>query len=175
MTGAEARTRAGIDPPRFRRALGRFASGVTVVTTAHEGGVHGMTVNGFVSVSLEPPLVLVSLRTTCRMSGLLERSQRYGVSVLAEHHEGLSRHFSARPLHPLEPEFVWQPELELPFIDGALVHVGCRVVDVHPAGDHTLFIGRVEHLDDRGGRPLLFFGGSYTALRPPEDEGGFWL
>ena len=83
-----------IDPAEYRRALGRFASGITVVTTSHDGHAHGMTANGFMSVSLDPPLVVVSLANTCRLHSLLPASGRYGVSVLSESQEPLSRHFA---------------------------------------------------------------------------------
>lgn len=156
-----------IDRDAFRSALGRFATGVTVVTTIHEdGSPHGMTANAFVSVSLDPPLVLVSLDRNARMHDLLGVSDRYGISVLAEHQEPVSSHFARRAGGAVEPRFSWKDGL--PFVDGALAQLGCRVVDRHPAGDHTLYIGRVEHLRHDSGRPLLFYTGRYGRLTPDE-------
>lgn len=146
----------------FRKAMGRFASGVTVVTTVADDRVHGMVANGFMSVSLDPPLALVSLSRQSRMHELLTRSGRFGVSVLDEGQQALSWHFAGRPGEPVRPRFTWA--CELPFIAGALAHVGCDVVDAHAAGDHTLHVGRVEHLDCRDGRPLLFYTGAYRTL-----------
>src|SRR5437588_126186 len=119
----------------LRKVMGRFATGVTVVTTAERGSAHGMTANGFLSVSLRPPLVLVSLGR-CRMNEMLPRTRRYGVSVLACDQEHFAAHFAARQTSPVEPHFVWHEGL--PLLDGALAHLVCRVVDIHPAGAHVL-------------------------------------
>jgi flavin reductase (DIM6/NTAB) family NADH-FMN oxidoreductase RutF len=146
----------------LRQVMGRFATGVTVVTTTHRDTIHGMTANAFLSVSLHPPLVLVSLGR-CRMSEMLPRTGRYGVSVLASDQEHFAAHFAGQRISPVDPEFVWHNEL--PLLEGALAHVGCRVVDVHSAGDHVLWIGEVEHLSHRDGEPLLFYTGRFGTLR----------
>ncbi|HLH64194.1 MAG TPA: flavin reductase family protein [Solirubrobacteraceae bacterium] len=158
---AEARAR------ELRQVMGRFATGVTVVTTTHRDTIHGMTANAFLSVSLRPPLVLVSLGR-CRMSELLPRSGRYGVSVLACDQERFAAHFSGQRVSEVPPTFVWQGEL--PLLEGALAHIGCRVVDVHPAGDHVLWIGEVEHLSHRDGEPLLFYRGRFGTLAEVSDR-----
>jgi len=152
-----------IDPAEYRRALGRFASGITVVTTSHDGHAHGMTANGFMSVSLDPPLVVVSLANTCRLHSLLPASGRYGVSVLSRSQEPLSRHFASQGTRMVaEIPFVWRDEI--PLLEGALTHLVCSVVDSHPAGDHTLYVGRVEHLEYSNGSPLVFYTGEYGRL-----------
>ena len=151
----------------LRNVMGRFATGVTVVTTTHRDTIHGMTANAFLSVSLRPPLVLVSLGR-CRMSEMLPRTGRYGVSVLASDQEHFAAHFAGQRTSETEPTFVW--ENDLPLLDGALAHVGCRVVDVHTAGDHVLWIGEVEHLYHREGEPLLFYTGRFGTLRETEDR-----
>jgi flavin reductase (DIM6/NTAB) family NADH-FMN oxidoreductase RutF len=151
----------------LRNVMGRFATGVTVVTTTHRDTIHGMTANAFLSVSLRPPLVLVSLGR-CRMSEMLPRTGRYGVSVLASDQEHFAAHFAGQRASETEPTFVW--ENDLPLLDGALAHVGCRVVDVHTAGDHVLWIGEVEHLYHREGEPLLFYTGRFGTLRETEDR-----
>jgi flavin reductase (DIM6/NTAB) family NADH-FMN oxidoreductase RutF len=145
----------------LRQVMGRFATGVTVVTTTHRDTIHGMTANAFLSVSLRPPLVLVSLGR-CRMSEMLPRTGRYGVSVLASDQEHFAAHFAGQRPSPIEPKFVWHDDL--PLLDGALAYVGCRVVDVHTAGDHVLWIGEVEHLHHREGEPLLFYTGRFGTL-----------
>jgi flavin reductase (DIM6/NTAB) family NADH-FMN oxidoreductase RutF len=151
----------------LRNVMGRFATGVTVVTTTHRDTIHGMTANAFLSVSLRPPLVLVSLGR-CRMSEMLPRTGRYGVSVLASDQEQYAAHFAGQRAADEDPRFVW--ENDLPLLEGALAHVGCRVVDVHPAGDHVLWIGEVEHLYHREGEPLLFYTGRFGTLRETEDR-----
>jgi flavin reductase (DIM6/NTAB) family NADH-FMN oxidoreductase RutF len=151
----------------LRQVMGRFATGVTVVTTAHRDTIHGMTANAFLSVSLRPPLVLVSLGR-CRMSEMLPRTGRYGVSVLASDQEQYAAHFAGQRAADVPPSFVW--ENEFPLLDGALAHVGCRVVDVHTAGDHVLWIGEVEHLSHREGEPLLFYTGRFGTLREVSDR-----
>jgi len=158
----ELAKQAQVDPREFRRVLGRFASGVMVITTVHEGTTHGMTANAFVSVSLDPPLVLISIDNRSNMHKILPHSKRYGVSILSDKQEDLSKHFAGRPKESLEVPFVWQREV--PLLDGALAHLVCRVVDEHPAGDHTLYIGQVEHLNYKDGAPLLFYTGTYRCL-----------
>lgn len=151
------------NPRLFRQTLGQFATGVIVITTRHEGRVHGMTANAFCSVSLDPPLVLVAIDNRSHMHRLLAQSRRYGVSILSKEQEALSRHFAGWPQEGLHVPFVWYDNC--PLIEGAVAHLTCRVIDVHPAGDHTLYIGQVEQLgyaDDRV--PLLFYGGRYHTL-----------
>lgn len=161
-----------IDPREFRRTLGRFATGVTVITTVSGETVHGMTANAFMSVSLDPPLVAVAVDHRARMHRLLEETGRYGVSILAEDQELLARHFGGRPQVSGEPRFEWQRGL--PLIAGAVAHLVCRVVQAVPAGDHTLFIGQVEYLDCRDGAPLLFCGGNYRCLEVQLHDSGAW-
>ncbi len=152
------------DSLKFRQVMGRFATGITVVTTAHEGETHGMTVNSFMSVSLEPPLVLVSVDHRAKMHQVLPLSQRYGVSILDEHHEVFSRHFAGRPIEGLHIPFAWVQGV--PLIAGALAFIVARVVDAHLAGDHTLYIAEVEYLDFRDGAPVLYYAGQYRRLSP---------
>lgn len=147
---------------QFRDVLGRFASGVTVVTTRYEGQTHGMTANAFVSVSLDPPLVLVSVDNRAQMRRVLSMSGRYGVSILAEDQEGLSNHFAGRTTEGVQISFVTRHGM--PVLDGAAAHLVAQSVEMHPAGDHTLYIGRVEYIDWRDARPLLFYAGKYQKL-----------
>jgi flavin reductase (DIM6/NTAB) family NADH-FMN oxidoreductase RutF len=160
--GAVERTAPSADEKRFREALGHFATGVTVVTTEHDGVVHGMTANGFMSVSLDPVLVLVSIARTARMHDLLEGSGSYGVSVLAQAQQGLSNHFAGRPAEGIEIPF--HSVAGVPLLGGALVELAARIVDAHGAGDHTLFIGEVMQFDSQEGEPLIFHSGGYREL-----------
>ncbi|MGW6036504.1 flavin reductase family protein [Gordonia terrae] len=156
----------------MRKALSRFASGVTIVTTAessHKDSVHGMTANAFTSVSLDPPLVLVSIANRARMNTKISETKRYGVSILASDQEPLSLHFAGAASQPDLVKFVWRQGV--PLLEGALVHLSCTVTNSHLAGDHTLHIGQVEELWYDDGRPLVFYTGSFRALELQRTEG----
>ncbi len=147
----------------LRRTLGMFATGVTVITTRAGEQVRGMTVNAFMSVSLEPPLVLVSVDRRARMHALLHEGVRYGISVLADVQEPLSDYFAGRSRGaPEEPRF----ELvhDTPLVEGALAHLVARVARSYWGGDHSLFLGEVEYARYGEGSPLLFHGGRYERL-----------
>jgi len=143
----------------FRRTLGMFATGVTVITTRVEEQIHGMTANAFMSVSLQPPLILISVDRRARMNALLREGVRYGVSVLEERQSVLSDHFAGRAGEGPEPEFEFVHET--PLVEGALAHLVARIVRSYWGGDHSLFLGRVEYVRYGEGTPLLFHGGGY--------------
>jgi flavin reductase (DIM6/NTAB) family NADH-FMN oxidoreductase RutF len=164
----------GIDPTRMRRTLGRFATGVTVVTTAQGGDVHAMTANAFTSVSLDPPLVLVSVDHRTRMHQLLPATRRYGVSVLGSRQERTAWHFAGRPLAGVERDALFEWAADVPFVRGAIAHVGCSLYDSHEAGDHTLYLGRVEYLDSKPGDPLLFHKGMFGTVAKEEELAHSW-
>jgi flavin reductase (DIM6/NTAB) family NADH-FMN oxidoreductase RutF len=152
----------GQDPAlALRRTLGMFATGVTVVTALKDEQVHGMTANAFMSVSLEPPLVLISVDRRTKMCGLLHEGMHYGVSVLSETQAALSDRFAGRSGKE-EPRFV--VVRETPLVDGALAHFVARVERSYWGGDHSLFLGRVEYARQNPGTPLLFHGGRYEKL-----------
>ena len=153
------------DDPRIalRRCAGMFATGVTVITTLKRGLVHGMTANAFMSVSLEPPLVLISVDRRTKMCSLLHEGNRYGVSVLRESQAALSDRFAGRPgADGPEPRF--EVVHDTPLVDGALAHFVARVARSYWGGDHSLFLGRVEYARYGEGTPLLFHGGRYERL-----------
>lgn len=157
-----ATTMAPVDAGTFRTVMGRFATGVTVVSHAGAGGIHAMTANAFLSVSLRPPLVLVSIGEQARMCSLLAVCQPFGISVLGQHQVALSNHFAGR--HNLDASILWQQDAGVPLLVGAVAHVAARVVAAHVVGDHTLFIGEVEHLAHGAGQPLIFHAGGYARL-----------
>jgi flavin reductase (DIM6/NTAB) family NADH-FMN oxidoreductase RutF len=147
----------------FRRTLGMFATGVTVLTTRVGEQVHGMTANAFMSVSLQPPLVLISIDRRARMGALLHEGTRFGVSVLEARQTGLSDRFAGRVADDL-PEATFEVVHEAPLVEGALAHLVARVVRSYWGGDHSLFLGQVEFARYGVGRPLLFHGGRYERL-----------
>jgi flavin reductase (DIM6/NTAB) family NADH-FMN oxidoreductase RutF len=154
-----------VDPPEFRQLLGRFATGVVVITVVdHEGRLHGMTANSLASVSLEPPLVSVCVDRRAELHPVIVVSDRFVVNVLATNQEALSRRFA----DPHDDRFDGvgyqvSPEGGI-LLDGALAHIECRVHAMHEAGDHTIVIGRVVAGSAGDGRPLLYFRGGYAAL-----------
>ncbi len=147
----------------FRRTLGMFATGVTVLTTSSGESVHGMTANAFMSVSLQPPLVLVSIDRRSRMSNLLHEGTRFAVNVLEAGQASLSDHFAGRAGEG-EPEPRFELVHETPLVEGALAHLVARVVRSYWGGDHSLFLGQVEYARYGEGEPLLFHGGRYERL-----------
>ena len=147
----------------FRRTLGMFATGVTVLTARVGEQVHGMTANAFMSVSLRPPLVLISIDRRARMGAMLHEGTRFGVSVLEARQTGLSDRFAGRVADDL-PEATFELVHETPLVEGALAHLVARVVRSYWGGDHSLFLGQVEFARYGEGRPLLFHGGRYERL-----------
>lgn len=148
----------------FRNALGRFATGITVITASNNSQIYGMTANAFMSVSLDPPLVLVSVDKKAHMHEVLLQTDRYGVSILAEHQEKLSNHFAGRIVDGVEFEFIEKDGIML--LNDAVAHLATTIVNAQPAGDHTLFLGQVDFLEWRHGRPLLYYAGQYERLGP---------
>jgi flavin reductase (DIM6/NTAB) family NADH-FMN oxidoreductase RutF len=140
-----------------------FATGVTVLTTRVAEQVHGMTANAFMSVSLSPPLVLVSIDRRARMGAMMHEGTRFGVSVLEAKQKGLSDRFAGRISGDV-PEPTFEIVHETPLVEGALAHLVARVVRSYWGGDHSLFLGQVEFARYSEGRPLLFHRGRYERL-----------
>jgi len=153
---------SSIDPRQFRNALGRFATGITVVTIPHDGEAHGITVNAFMSVSLDPPLVVISIDNQARAHQLLLSSSHYGVSVLNERQVHESDRFAGRPAAG-RARFVTVHGF--PLLPEALAHLICRITERYAVGDHTLYVGQVEYLAWQDDRPLLYFAGEYAQLK----------
>lgn len=153
---------------RFRAVLGRFPSGVTVVTGMGERGPVGLTVQGFMSVSLRPPLVLVSVARTSRSWPVIERSSAFCVNLLAAGQEGLADVMATRGADKFA-DVRWRPSVVTgsPVLDGGLGHVDCRLERVDDGGDHLLALGRVVDLGHTDAVPgLLRFRGRYGSTGP---------
>jgi flavin reductase (DIM6/NTAB) family NADH-FMN oxidoreductase RutF len=155
----------GISQTEFRRILSHFASGVTVVTTSVNGMHHGITVSAFCSLSLEPPLVLICIDQRALGHAMIRDAGVFAINVLAEDGERLSRLFASR-----EPDKFLHVRYRIgqtgaPLLSDALATLECRLVDQHPGGDHTIFIGEVLDGDaqDRTG-PLLYYRSGYHRL-----------
>lgn len=154
-----------IDKDTFRSVLGRFATGITIVTARDDGGVdHGMTVSAFCSLSLVPAMVLVCVDHTASMHDLLLAHPSFGVSILSSDQEEYSRRFSADDVSRFDGIAYTRGDSGVVLLDDALAHLECRVVKHVEGGDHTVFFADVMHAMPRDGRPLLYYRGGYAQL-----------
>lgn len=163
-----------LGPDEFRRVLGHFATGVTVVTACEaDGRPTGLTASAFASVSLDPPLVLVCVAHTAQAYPAILAAGRFAVNVLSRDQESVSRRFASSSLsgtEKFEGVDYRQGTLGLPLLKDALAELECAVVHAYPGGDHTIFVARVEAADSRadaGLDPLLYYRGQYGHLHPP--------
>jgi flavin reductase (DIM6/NTAB) family NADH-FMN oxidoreductase RutF len=154
-----------LGPDDFRRVLGQFATGVTIVTTCDgDGRPTGLTASAFTSVSLDPPLVLVCVDHKSQSFPALCESDRFAINVLRPEQEMLSRKFATTRLDKFDGIDFRLSELRVPLIEGSLARLECLKVNAHVEGDHTIFVGRVERAEVGDGEPLLYFRGKYSRL-----------
>lgn len=156
-----------IDADTFRSVLGRFASGITILTARDDaGGDHGMTASAFCSVSLNPPLVLFCVDHAASMHGLLLTHPTIGISVLSSEQEPHSRRFAADENDRFDGIAFTRGEHGVVLLDAALAHMECRILSHHEAGDHTIFIAEIERATPRASeaKPLLYYRGGYAQL-----------
>jgi 3-hydroxy-9,10-secoandrosta-1,3,5(10)-triene-9,17-dione monooxygenase reductase component len=160
---------AEINPQLFRKVLGQFATGVTIVTTRDsQGRPAGLTANSFTSVSLDPPLVLVCVDYRISSYQAIKHSGSYAVHILTEQQTDLAWRFAAKEVDKFAG-LNWQPgRLGDPILEGCIGLLECKVVDEFPGGDHAIFVGRVEHLEllAEAEPPLLFFRGKLGGMAP---------
>ena len=162
----------------FRQVMGRFATGVTVVTTSIGPDVFGMTANAFMAGSLDPLLCVVSINHAAAMHSRLLASRHYGVSFLSVEQQHFAGHFAGKRAARFEPEF--DSLGRTPILKRALAAVAAEIVDTAECGDHTLFIGRIAAMTvGAAERPLLFYAGRYGRLAPLHQASGdeppeFW-
>lgn len=154
------------DEIRFREVMGRFTTGVTIVTSrGPDGSPCGMTANSFASVSLDPLLVLVCVDRMSATHGCIVEGGAFAVSVLPSDAEALARRFSEGERGDRFEGLALREEVSgSPVLDDALAWMDCRVRDVHPTGDHSIVIGEVLACDAREGSPLLFYRGTYHRI-----------
>lgn len=160
-----------IDATTYRRIIGQFATGVTVVTTAVDGRLHGITANALTSVSLDPLLLLVCVDKEAHGHEELTDAGRFGVNILSDEQEDLSNLFATKA-PPEQGQLRGGVPYHLgphgtPLLEGCLAYIECDIMDSHQGGDHTIFIGQVLGAETlREGPPLLFFKGRYGRLQP---------
>lgn len=154
-----------ITPNEFRHALGRFASGVTVVTTRDDAGnLHGITVSAFCSVSLDPPLILVCIDKNTGSHHALSETDAFVVNFLREDQQHVSDRFASYLPGKFETVKYRSGINDLPVLEDALCNLECRKVNAHPNGDHTIFVGAIEKATVNDGEPLVYFHGNYRKL-----------
>jgi flavin reductase (DIM6/NTAB) family NADH-FMN oxidoreductase RutF len=149
----------------FRRACGRFATGVSIASVLDRGGApHGLTVNSFSSVSLEPPLILISLGHKVSVIDQFRAAKSFAINILKADQQPLSDRF-ARKGHDRFDGLKWRRGVTgVPLLPDVLAAIECEVYKIIPLGDHDLFVGEVMHVTIRDGNPLLYFASSYRHL-----------
>ena len=154
-----------ISKDEFRRALGRFASGVTVVTARDASGrLHGITVSAFCSVSLEPPLILVCIDKNTGSHYALAETGSFVVNILRQDQQYVSDRFASYLPDKFEAVGYDLGIDDLPVLEDALANLECRLVNSHDGGDHTIFVGQIEQATIGDGEPLVYFHGNYRKL-----------
>ncbi len=153
-------------PSEYRKVIGLFATGVTVIVAAKDGEVRGMTANAVTSLSLDPTLLLFCPAKDARIAPYCKVGSSFTVNILGTHQEGISNHFAGAETEP-EHEFVdWEDAGDAPRIAGSLASIGCRTQAIHDGGDHWIVVGEVValHREEEPGEPLLFHRGGYRKL-----------
>jgi flavin reductase (DIM6/NTAB) family NADH-FMN oxidoreductase RutF len=163
-----------ISVAEFRAVLGRFPTGVTVVTTCDGERPAGVTVNAFASVSLDPPLVMVCIDKRSHLHDLVARSGIFAANILGAHQQDLSRRFAGQSGDRNDRFHLTSYHQEVtgaPILDGVIAHVECRVTAIYPGGDHSIFLGQVVGLGACAGEPLAYYRARYGALDMDVDAG----
>jgi flavin reductase (DIM6/NTAB) family NADH-FMN oxidoreductase RutF len=154
-----------VDDATFKSAMSHFASGVTVVTTEHDGRQYGLTVASFASLSLHPPLVLVCIETSVKSHDAIAAAGKFGVSILSREQTEISGRFASKKI---DDKFAGVPidagELGVPLIGGAICSLSCRVHAQLPGGDHSIFVGEVVDAKTAEGVPLVYYRSAYRDL-----------
>src|SRR5690625_1820834 len=150
-----------MDDRTFRNAMGRFATGVTVITVKTDVDIYGMTANAFMSVSLNPKLITVSIDNRANMLEKLQESRQFAVNILSDRQQDISMHFAGQTNEDRKIDFGFIQGI--PVLKDSLVSVACNVKNAYVVGDHTLFIGEVIDLKSTKGDPLTFYAGKYGA------------
>jgi flavin reductase (DIM6/NTAB) family NADH-FMN oxidoreductase RutF len=154
-----------IDKNQLRQVMGHFATGVTIITTFNKDGqMHGLTANAFTSVSLEPPLLLISVDKKAESYPAFEESKVFTVNILADEQEALSRKFAVSGGNKFEGVAYRRGANGAAILDGTLAHIECTLYGAYEGGDHSLYLGEIQEAEVREGKPLVFYRGGYRAI-----------
>jgi flavin reductase (DIM6/NTAB) family NADH-FMN oxidoreductase RutF/DNA-binding FadR family transcriptional regulator len=172
MTSATPRGRHRLDSSEFRDIIGRFASGVTVITVDHGGRPYGTTASAISSLSLEPPMLLVCLNKTSSTGQAIAAARRFAVNILTEGQADVAMHFAGKG-----EKFAGQPTARgasgQPLLEDALANLECQVVEEVIGGTHTVFLAEVEYATGRQGAPLAYFRGQFGRLELKQDNDAY--
>ena len=147
----------------FRDTMGKFATGITVVSIDYHGEILGMTVNAFMSVSLEPRLIAISIDEKASMYNKLQETQKFGLSILAEDQKEISMIYAKQMKKDREISYSMLDDI--PVISDSIATLSCHLKDTAKAGDHMIFIAEVTDLTVKEKEPILFFGGEYRTIK----------
>jgi flavin reductase (DIM6/NTAB) family NADH-FMN oxidoreductase RutF len=154
-----------IEKNELRQVMGHFATGVTIITTLTKAGqLHGLTANAFTSVSLEPPLLLISVDKKAESWPAFEESRVFTVNILADDQEGLSRKFAVSGGNKFEGVAYRIGANGAPILDGTLAYIECTLYAAYDGGDHSIYLGEIQQAEIHEGKPLVFYRGGYRAL-----------
>jgi flavin reductase (DIM6/NTAB) family NADH-FMN oxidoreductase RutF len=154
-----------IDAQELRRVMGHFATGVTVITTKDkDGGPNGLTANAFMSLSLNPPLILISVDKGATCYGCFLPQNGFTVNFLSEDQEEISRRFATKGIDKFAGLKLKEGSNGAAILDGVLGHVECKITQCYDGGDHTIVLGEILNVNATGERPLLFYKGKYLRL-----------
>jgi flavin reductase (DIM6/NTAB) family NADH-FMN oxidoreductase RutF len=153
-----------IDDAQFKLAMSHFASGVTVVTTEHEGKPYGLTVASFASLSLHPPLVVVCLERSVRSHDAIAASGKFGVNILSDKQADVSNRFASKSDDKFFGFDIRSGQTGLPLIPGAICTIECRLRDRLDGGDHSIFVGEVLEIETLEGAPLVYYRSAYRRI-----------
>ena len=153
-----------IDDAEIKRAMSHFASGVTVVTTEHQGKPYGMTVASFASVSLQPPLVLVCIEKSVKSHDAIRDAKKFGVSILSANQSEISNLFASKSQEKFTGLTTLRGKLGIPLIAGSLCAIECSLHAQFDGGDHSIFVGEVRDMTIADGAPLLYYRSAYHRI-----------
>lgn len=156
-----------VDSLELRRCLGSFVTGVTVVTALDANGhPEGITANSFSSLSLDPPLIVWSLRLSSRSFNTYQNARHFAVNILAQDQVNVSNRFASSGINRFEGISHRAGLCDVPLIDGCASYLECSLEASHPGGDHVLFIGRVQRIRVNDCKPLAYGNGGYLSVQP---------
>ena len=153
-----------VDDAQFKLAMSHFASGVTIVTTEHEGRTYGMTVASFASLSLRPPLVLVCIERAVKTHDAIASAGKFAVNILEQGQAEISNRFASRIEDKFAGVATRRGELGVPLLDSSLTSIECSVREHLPGGDHSIFVGAVQHVHASEGTPLIYYRSGYHRI-----------
>ncbi len=170
-----------LEASSLRRAMGRFATGISIISAHHAGQTHAMTANAICTISFDPLIVMVCVNKKSKMNEFIQQAGSFAINILAEEQEIISRHFAGAGQGEVPETLHFELVENTPLLDGTLAAVACKIDQALDAGDHTMLLGRVETVryKEEDEQPLIYYRGRYRRLDQPDsnarDKTEFWL